>query len=86
MCPLTTIDEAVVGAERIRKGVEKEFSDSSGRGSTISIGVAQKLPYMTRSDDLLVIADDMLYKAKRQGRNRMCSTDPPRLVESKKTG
>lgn len=86
ICPLSTIDEAVVGAERIRQGVEAEFSDSSGRGSTISIGVAQKVPYMSRSDDLLIIADDMLYKAKRRGRNRMCSTDTPRLVESKKTG
>lgn len=86
ICPLTTIDEAVVGAERIRHAVEGEFSDSSGRGTTISIGVAQKLPHMNRSDDLLIIADDMLYKAKRRGRNRVCSTDPPRLIESKKTG
>ena len=86
ICPLTTIDEAVVGAERIRHAVEGEFSDSSGRGTTISIGVAQKLSHMNRSDDLLIIADDMLYKAKRRGRNRVCSTDPPRLVESKKTG
>jgi two-component system cell cycle response regulator len=38
---------------------------------TVSVGVAQKYAGMASPEELLKIADEALYQAKREGRNRV---------------
>ena len=74
------LPQALVAAERIRSEIEKkEFSVMrKGRATeahrvTISIGVSS---FPTDSSDpieLVEMADSALYRAKREGRNRVCS-------------
>ncbi len=40
---------------------------------TASLGVAELVPEMGRYDDLVALADENLYRAKREGRNRVAS-------------
>lgn len=64
-------DDAVAVAERIRNSVQKEHKNSVNHDIpvTISIGVAE---YDNESFDLsLKKADDMMYKAKTTGRNKV---------------
>jgi diguanylate cyclase (GGDEF)-like protein len=75
-----TLAQAIVAAERIRSEIEnKEFSvirqgkPSETHRITISIGIAS-FP-MDSSDpiELVEMADSALYRAKREGRNRVCA-------------
>ncbi|KDR95527.1 PAS domain S-box-containing protein/diguanylate cyclase (GGDEF) domain-containing protein [Peptoclostridium litorale DSM 5388] len=63
-------DNAVLVAERIRKDVENTLFHDGKIRMTISGGVAQ---YNTDGDykEMIKRADDLLYKAKREGRNRI---------------
>ncbi len=73
LLPETTLDDALVVAERCRRGVENlEVSLSKGpRSVTISLGIAGLLPGEKHNlDELLRRADEALYDAKRAGRNR----------------
>ena len=75
-----TVSQALVAAERIRSEIEKcEFSiirqgkPSEKHHVTISIGVSA---FPTDSSDpieLVEMADSALYRAKREGRNRVCA-------------
>jgi len=69
--PDTPLDEALEVAERIRcrfeKGVE---TDERMRGITVSVGVAQHRISET-ADELIERADQALYSAKHQGKNRV---------------
>ncbi|HET8706710.1 MAG TPA: diguanylate cyclase, partial [Pseudomonadales bacterium] len=64
-------------AERARQmvmdlGIEHQASAVSDR-VTVSIGVAVLQPERSMKSDLLIqIADNALYQAKREGRNRVC--------------
>jgi diguanylate cyclase (GGDEF)-like protein len=72
------INGATVLAERLRAGVErarcladgKELSVTVSIGVTISIGAVQASVEMTQ-EELLKAADEALYTAKQQGRNRV---------------
>ena len=68
ICSNTNKDGAIVYAEKIRKKVE-EFNFSHVKNKTISIGVSEILENDTLSL-LIKRADDNLYLAKKQGRNR----------------
>lgn len=71
-------EQAVVAAERIRISVENhEFvlPDGMKIHITISIGVSTYPDTVKDLNDLLRQADDSLYKAKRTGRNKVCSID-----------
>jgi diguanylate cyclase (GGDEF)-like protein len=67
--------EAVLLAERMRRKVEAaEFVHSGQRLKvTVSIGVSTWLPEIRENfDELIRRADEALYRAKEQGRNRVC--------------
>lgn len=71
--PETTLEQAQVVAERIRKVWEDSPSNLDGQliRSTVSIGAAEAQPDDATFDDLLRRADLMMYRAKEQGRNRV---------------
>lgn len=72
LLPGTTIEQAMVVAERLRLSVERT-TISSPRGSlsvSVSIGVAERSANHARLSEVLAISDAALYKAKAAGRNR----------------
>jgi diguanylate cyclase (GGDEF)-like protein len=73
--PHTDADAALIVAERCRQAV-RELRIITARGPitiSVSIGVACYLPeQMARPEDLLVPADKALYRAKAEGRDRVC--------------
>lgn len=75
--PETSKDTAVKAAEKIRKEVESEDFEGGetqpGGRVTISLGVASYSEGLRSADDLVKSADDALYRAKEQGRNRVCA-------------
>ncbi len=71
--------EALLVAERIRKGIENlqipHMACEAGI-VTISVGVAARLPREGGSaSELVAAADGALYAAKRRGRNRTCAAE-----------
>lgn len=76
ICTETDRDNAIIFAERIRRVIsEKEFISMEkidpGGTITISIGVSNFPFNATGFDPLLKYADDALYRAKSQGRNKV---------------
>ena len=70
----TTLDAALVLADRIRAAIEHHAFDYDGKrlAITVSIGVATSAdPGITAATDLMSRADAALYRAKREGRNRV---------------
>ena len=74
------IGQAIVAAERIRAEIEsKEFTviwhnrPSATHRVTISIGVASFPDDSSDPIELIEMADSALYRAKREGRNRVCA-------------
>lgn len=92
-----SVSQAIVAAERIRSAIEKyQFSIiRQGKASqthhvTISIGIASFPADSSDPIEMVELADSALYRAKREGRNRVCvyqdlsseesnQTLPPRL-------
>ncbi len=73
------ISQGIVAAERIRTAIEeKEFSvirqgkPSEFHHVTISIGISYFPSDSTDPIELIEMADSALYRAKREGRNRVC--------------
>jgi diguanylate cyclase (GGDEF)-like protein len=80
LLPNTKLSGALEIAERIRREVEETcISLANGKGTTsitISIGAACMIPDMQKvAEELVSSADELLYEAKHQGRNRVCSRD-----------
>lgn len=71
--PRSAIEQAAEVAERLRKRVEVLAAKDlpPGLRTTISIGVAQMSPQDSGFADLERRADDALYRAKAEGRNRV---------------
>jgi len=67
--------EALVLAESIRRKVSEHsiHVDGIAVDLTISIGVAEYIADITRLDELYRIADQALYAAKHQGRDRIAA-------------
>jgi diguanylate cyclase (GGDEF)-like protein len=74
LLPQVVLETALVIAERLRAAVASASFQSGVRrltGVTVSIGIAQFGSDGDTIDDILRVADDRLYHAKHQGRNRV---------------
>jgi two-component system cell cycle response regulator len=72
--PETSTEGAVAFAERIRERIESRMFESTGHSLllTTSIGVATfPSPRVSSMEDLVARADEALYRAKAEGRNRV---------------
>ncbi len=76
--PHTDLNSAMLAAERFRRTVEAH--EGFPRSVTISVGVAQYLDEMTSPEELVKLADKALYRAKEQGRNRVCANGYETLI------
>lgn len=72
--PQTDRDKGVAIAERIRIAVEGQIIECSQNNVkiTISLGLAQSDPDIATIDTLIMKGDELLYKAKNSGKNRIC--------------
>lgn len=69
LLPKASKVEAVLVAEKIRQKIEENCQEV---GVTISIGLAQFPEDGDNRDDLIAAADDVLYRAKEFGGNKVC--------------
>jgi diguanylate cyclase (GGDEF)-like protein len=73
--PETDLEQAIVQAERTRVAVASHAfrgKDSSPQGDlSVSVGVAALTPATRKIEELVHDADQALYRAKSQGRNRL---------------
>ncbi len=81
LLPDTSMPPALGGMERLRQQIAALRIDA-GAGAPLSVTVSIGLTGHRRNDSLaqtLKRADQLLYQAKAEGRNRICA-DPPRLA------
>lgn len=71
VCPETAIEEVKQLANRIKNSV-RDYKCQKGIDLSCSFGVAQFRNNKENLDTFIKRADDALYKAKEQGRNRVC--------------
>lgn len=67
----TTLEDATLLADRLRKAIEEQSRLFPDRGLTVSIGVAALDDASGDVDEILRNADIALYRAKKTGRNRV---------------
>ena len=75
LLPEIDLSTAILSADRLRIAVSQhavELSDGCIINMSCSIGIAMFQPEQDDLDKLLLRADQALYQAKRQGRNRCC--------------
>lgn len=72
LLPMTTLQQAMPVAEKIRVAVASTAVAPAGQ-VTISIGVGQAVASDSDADAALRLADEWLYKAKADGRNRVAA-------------
>ncbi len=90
----TPVEGAAVLAERIRRSIEgRTFamgfggSDGGGISVTVSAGCASLSCHPGLSPNQLVgLADERLYRAKKEGRNRVMAEDPPGPAQEPRVG
>jgi diguanylate cyclase (GGDEF)-like protein len=76
--PETSIEGAKAFGEKIRQGIESTRFGPDGRDElTVSVGVAVLPSGGAMPTELVEAADAQLYRAKAEGRNRVCSAKPP---------
>lgn len=73
MLPVGDIGEAYAIADRVRRNFAEAAANfgEAGLRPTVSVGVALALDAKAEVEDLLAIADEALYRAKANGRNRV---------------
>ena len=79
LLPETDLAGGRATAERLRAAIAETAIDAGNRllRTTISIGVTLLSPEDNGMDALLKRADDAMYEAKRNGRNRVVTVTPP---------
>ena len=80
LLPEIDLATAILSADRIRMAVAAHpftLNDGNSLNVTCSIGIAMYRPEQDDLDKLLLRADQALYQAKRQGRNRCCVQHHP---------
>ncbi|HKQ50656.1 MAG TPA: diguanylate cyclase [Phycisphaerae bacterium] len=79
LCRQGGAEGAVACAEHVRRAVEGHTFGTAQRPLhvTISLGVAERSAEMDTPADLLHVADERLYDAKRTGRNRVVASPAP---------
>jgi diguanylate cyclase (GGDEF)-like protein len=75
LLPDTGVEGALVMAEGLREAIAAHLDPVYGR-ITVSIGVAAMVGEEGDGPLLLHRADEALYRAKREGRNRVCTAEP----------
>jgi diguanylate cyclase (GGDEF)-like protein len=91
LLPETNLPQAHVVAERLRAAVASNALAASSRliPATVSIGIAESAASMNSISELMTAADNALYEAKRNGRNRViCSISSeagPKMVGKEAT-
>jgi diguanylate cyclase (GGDEF)-like protein len=86
--PKASLADAVQRAEALRDGL-RLLGDPSGEGVptiTISVGVAAFPDHGGSSDEVLAAADQALYLAKAEGRNRVAVADAREAQQNESTG
>ena len=72
LLPNTSAEGTILVAEQLRRGIETlRVEEAGGVGVTASFGVASLVPSSDEASNLVQLADDALYTAKRDGRNRI---------------
>jgi len=76
LLPETELNQGLIIAETIRKTISKQalINDSLVIDFTVSIGVASYQESDTSLEMIIQRADNALYQAKQQGRNRVCTS------------
>jgi two-component system cell cycle response regulator len=76
--PNTSDKDAIILAERLRQTIEStplenygEVTNDRAIHTTVSIGLASNINGFNEASELLVKADEALYNAKEEGRNRV---------------
>jgi len=83
--PTADLNASQARAERIRSKLRKLTVLHQGQSLgmiTVSVGVAALPQHGTSPKELLDAADAALYRAKREGRDRVVVADPPRVVDA----
>jgi len=70
----TELDEALLVAERLREAVGAVQVPGCAANVSASLGLAQAGSGMLHHSELIAAADEALYAAKRQGRDRVCAS------------
>jgi diguanylate cyclase (GGDEF)-like protein len=70
--PETNKEGASIAAERVRRALSEQTFGEVGAKMTVSLGVASYPDDACLRADLIRKADEALYRAKREGRNRAC--------------
>jgi len=79
--PETGIPDAIRVAERFKEAIEQQENNFDGNliKVTISLGVSEFREEMESSHMMIKKADEALYRAKREGRNRVAAMDGDKL-------
>lgn len=75
ICPATAVSEAIQLGERFTEAMRQERFGRPGQQFplTLSVGVAERTADTHNVNDLIAAADQALYRAKKSGRDRVCT-------------